>query len=184
MKNMTEETIGTSAPRKMRGLRREELNENEMPLLFLVPLVETAWAHGAVARREKQLIFAAAREEGIHEKHFLNESLDELLIYQPGREFFDSCLMLVKTKLAAMTVAERDPKLAKLISRCRQVAAAAGGNSPMDIDKFTSPEEHEVLTRFISALNFRDESENTGEQRRGRRFGFSEPRKRARVFAR
>ncbi len=156
MKNTTEENIGNRQSRRERGLRRENLNENELPLLFLVPLVETAWAHGAIARSEKQMIFTAAREEEIDEKHFLNETLDELLIYQPGQAFFNSCLALIKTELAAMTVAEREPKLAKLVNRCRRVAGSAGGNSTMDIDNFTSPEESEVLARLVAELNFRD----------------------------
>ena len=147
---------------RKRGERRDELSEPEMPLLFLIPLIETAWAHGAIARNEKHLIFTAAREEQIDEKHFLNETLDELLVYQPGREFFDDCLSLIKTELAAMTVKEREPKRAKLINRCREIAAAAAGNSVMDVDKSTSPEEREVLVRLASELNFREDSPRGG----------------------
>lgn len=146
------------AASKRRGGRREKLSETEMPLLFLVPLVETAWAHGAIARNEKQLIFTAAREEQIDEKHRLNETLDELLVYQPGQQFFAACLSLIKSELSAMTVKERDATRAKLIKRCRQIAAAAGGNSVMDVDKTVSPEEREVLARLASALNFREVS--------------------------
>ncbi len=83
-------------PTRKRGERRDKLSDPEMPLLFLVPLIETAWAHGAIARNEKQLIFTAAREEQIDEKHPLNGTLDELLIYQPGQQFFDGCLSLSK----------------------------------------------------------------------------------------
>ena len=174
MKDSNEDTNNEptvyAAP-KNRGGRREKLNETEMPLLFLVPLVETAWAHGAIARNEKQLIFAAAREEEIDEKNRLNETLDELLIYQPGRQFFDACLALIKAELTTMTVAERERKSAKIINRCRQVAAAAGGNSTMDVDNFTSPEEREVLTRLVAELNFREDAPERGQ--RGERLVFS-----------
>ena len=148
---MSVETIVHGEHRK-RGGRRERLNEAEMPLLFLIPLVETAWAHGAIARNEKQLIFTAAREERIDEKHFLNETLDELLVYQPGQEFFGECLSLIKSRLAAMTVKDRESKRSKLVERCRKIAAAAGGNSTMDVNNFTSPEEREVLERFAREL--------------------------------
>lgn len=153
--NETFEATETSGGGKKRG-GRKNLCESEMSLLFLAPLVETAWAHGAVARSEKQLIFEAARAEGIDEKNALNETLDDLLMYQPGREFFDSCLKLIKAELASMTVKTRELKLAKLVKRCRRIAAAAGGNSAMDVDKFTSPEERAVLTRLTAELNFRD----------------------------
>ena len=152
-----------AAPKK-RGGRREKLSAAEMPLLFLVPLIETAWAHGAIARNEKHLIFTAAREEQINEKHFLNETLDELLVYQPGQQFFDNCLSLIKSELSGMTVNEREPKRSKLINRCRRIAAAAGGNSVMDIDKSVSPEERAVLARFALELDFREDS--TGQARR------------------
>ncbi len=151
---------------KTRGGRREKLSAAEMPLLFLVPLVETAWAHGAIARNEKYLIFTAAREERIDEKHFLNETLDELLVYQPGQQFFDDCLSLIKSELSGMTVKEREPKRSKLINRCRRIAAAAGGNSVMDLDKTVSPEEREVLARLASELNFREDSTGGIERRK------------------
>ncbi len=154
-----------AAPKK-RGGRREKLSRAEMPLLFLVPLVETAWAHGAIARSEKHLIFTAAREEQIDEKHFLNETLDELLVYQPGQKFFDDCLSLIKSELSGMTVKERDATNSKLVNRCRQIAAAAGGNSAMDLDKTVSPEEREVLARLASELNFREDSTGSIERRK------------------
>jgi hypothetical protein len=153
---IVEEKTDFNAARK-RGGSRERLSEAEMPLLFLVPLVETAWAHGAIARNEKQLIFMAAREEDIDEKHRLNDTLDGLLTYQPGQHFFDDCLSLIKSELAAMTVKERELKRSRLVGRCRQIAAVAAGNSVMDIDKSISPEEREVLMRLTSELNFRDE---------------------------
>ncbi len=156
-KVLNEEIINHTAPRK-RGARRETLSIAEMPLLFLVPLIETAWAHGAIAKGEKQMIFAFAREEEIDEKHLLNETLDELLVYQPRQQFFDDCLSQIKSELAAMTVKQRESRRSKLIDRCRQIAAAAGGNSVMDVGKSTSPEELEVLERIASEIDFREES--------------------------
>ena len=158
---IAEETTGYNAARKPGG-SRERLSEAEMPLLFLIPLVETAWAHGAIARSEKQLIFTAAREEQIDEKHPLNETLNELLVYQPGQQFFDYALSLIKSRLAAMIVKEREPKRAKLIKRCREIAAAAAGNSVMDVDKSTSPEEWKMLARLAAELDFREDSPRGG----------------------
>ena len=51
--------------------RAGELDENEGKLLFLVPLVQVAWAHGAISPRERQLVFEAARAEGIDERDAL-----------------------------------------------------------------------------------------------------------------
>jgi len=156
MKKNNSDKIDFQAPQATRGGRREFLSDKEMPLLFLVPLIEIAWAHGAIARNEKYLIFTTAREENIDEKNPLNETIEELLLYQPGKQFFDNSLSLIKTELSLMTVKEREQKISQLIKRCRQVAEAAGGNSSMDIEKFTSDEEREVLTRFVFELNFRE----------------------------
>lgn len=152
-----------AAVRKPGDRRRENLSAAELPLLFLVPLVETAWAHGAIAAGERRLIFTAAREEQIDETHFLNDTLAELLVYQPSQRFFDECRSQIKTELEAMTVKERETKLRKLVSRCRRIAAEAGGNSAMDVEKFTSAEEREMLARLVSELNFR-EDKNPGEK--------------------
>ncbi|MBK6588157.1 MAG: hypothetical protein IPG22_07675 [Acidobacteria bacterium] len=35
----------------------DEWDENNLQLLLVVPLVQTAWARGAIARSEKNLIF-------------------------------------------------------------------------------------------------------------------------------
>lgn len=161
--NTNDAATDYAAP-KTRGGRREKLSHPEMPLLFLVPLIETAWAHGAIARNEKQLIFTAAREEQIDEKHFLNETLDELLVYQPGQQFFDDCLSLIKSELTKMPVRERDATRSKLVSRCREIAAAAAGNSVMDVGKSTSPEEREVLARLASELDFREDARRGGRR--------------------
>ena len=171
MKNTNADTNDAAtdyAAPKTRGGRREKLSAAEMPLLFLIPLIETAWAHGAIARNEKHLIFTAAREEQIDEKYFLNETLDELLVYQPGQEFFGECLSLIKSELAAMTVKEREKKRSKLISRCWQIAAAAGGNSVMDLDKSVSPEERDVLARIASELDLREDLRGQARRENGK----------------
>ena len=41
------------------------LEKDERALLFLIPLVQVAWAHGGVSPREALCIFEAAREDGI-----------------------------------------------------------------------------------------------------------------------
>lgn len=128
----------------------EEL-ENE--LLFLMPLVQTAWAHGAIAAREKHLIFEAAREDGIDERDSLNDRLDDYLTNQPSLSFFDECLSEIAGILQAMNVSERESLKAKIIKRCRNIADSAGGNSAMDVSAFTSAEEQRTLEQISEALN-------------------------------
>jgi len=129
------------------------MTEEDMSLLFLIPLVQMAWAHGAISPREKQAIFDAARKEGIDHRSSLNDTLDKWLVYQPGRQFYDECLGLIKNTLQAMTVKEREQKRNKMFERCRTVAASAGGKSPMDLNHHVSGEEKELLTELEQTLS-------------------------------
>ena len=139
--------------------RQPEELENE--LLFLMPLVQTAWAHGAIAAREKHLIFEAAREDGIDERDSINDRLDNYLTNQPSLNFFHECLSKIAGILQAMTVNERESLKSKIIKRCRNVADSAGGNSKMDVSAFTSAEERATLAQIGEAIGV--SSPNKGE---------------------
>lgn len=132
-----------------------EWDESKLPLLFLVPLVQTAWAHGAIARSEKNLIFEAAREDEVDARSPLNDQLDYWLVYQPSRKFFVDCLDKIMAVLQSMTVREREALKTKIINRCRRIAGSAGGNSSMDISSFISPEEEETLAEIAETLDIR-----------------------------
>lgn len=132
---------------------KPELSEKERSLLFLMPLIQTAWAHGAVAPREKQTIFNAAREDAIDERDEFNDTLDELLTYQPSREFFDVCLIIIEENFARLTVRERTHLRNKILSRCRAVAESAGEKSSMDLNHHISAEERLLLELYEQILN-------------------------------
>ena len=128
------------------------LTNEEISLLFLTPLVQTAWVCGAVSPREKQVIYTAAREESIDERHQFNDIIDEWLNYQPSQLFFEGCLALINNSLEQMTVKERNLKKAKILARCNQVASSAGTKSLMDIDHHISPQETHLLNRLREVL--------------------------------
>lgn len=129
------------------------LTEEERSLLFLMPLIQTAWACGAVSPREKQVIYTAAREESIDERHEFNNAIDEWLNYQPSQEFFEDCLLLISNHLKQMTVKDRKELKAKILSRCDKVAASAGGKSLMDTNHHISAEERHLLNRLREVLD-------------------------------
>lgn len=129
-----------------------DLSEKETALLNLMPLVQIAWAHGAISKREKHLIFSAARADSIDERDLLNDTLDDLLTYQPNRNFFDRCLDRIREELRLMTVKDRTFLRDKILDRCRGVAASAGEKTPMDVNHHISLEEKELLRRFEEIL--------------------------------
>ena len=131
---------------------QNEMTDEDVSLLFLIPLVQMAWAHGAISPREKQVIFTAARKDGIDHRSALNETLDKWLVYQPSRQFYDECLGLIKKELEIMTVKERIKNRERIFGRCREVAAAAGGKSLMDVNHHVSEEERELLAELEHLL--------------------------------
>jgi hypothetical protein len=131
-----------------------KIESDKKSMLFLVPLVQMAWAHGAISPREKQVIFETAREDGIDEKHDYNTELDRWLVYQPSREFFDECLEQIESEMRAMTVRQRNEKLETLLRRCERVAASAGEKSRMDINHAISSEEKNLLATLKQTLSF------------------------------
>ncbi len=130
----------------------DELTNDEISLLYLMPLIQMAWICGAVSPREKHVIFSAARLAAIDELHEFNNVIDEFLVYQPSRSFFEKCLLLINTRFENMTVKERTEAKAIILQRCRQVAESAGEKSSMDTNHVVSPEETHLLNRFKEIL--------------------------------
>ena len=130
-----------------------ELNSEELSLLYLVPLVQMAWICEAVSPREKQVIYNAARADSIDERHEFNDILDEWLTYQPSGTFFENCLDLIADSLKKMTVKERKALRATLLHGCEKVAASAGEKSLMDTNHHISEQERELLDKFREVLN-------------------------------
>lgn len=129
-----------------------QLTDEEISLLFLTPLVQTAWVCGGISPREKHVIYKAAREESIDERHHFNDVIDEWLKYQPSQDFFDDCLALINDSLEKMTVKERNSLKSKILQRCNQVAASAGGKSLMDINHHISLQETHLLNKLREIL--------------------------------
>jgi hypothetical protein len=130
----------------------DELKTEEISLLYLMPLIQMAWICGAISPHEKQVIFSAARLEGIDELHEFNNVIDEFLTYQPSQVFFDKCLLLINTGFENMTVKERKKIKETILQGCNQVAASAGDKSQMDTNHIVSPEESHLLNRLKELL--------------------------------
>lgn len=131
----------------------DNLTEDEVSLLHLVPLIQTAWVCNAISKREKQIIFSAARKDSIDERHDFNDIIDEWLSYQPSQKFFDDCLLLIGDSFQEMTVKERNTLKSNILSGCNEVAESAGGKSMMDINHHISLKEKKLLNKLREFLN-------------------------------
>ena len=135
-----------------------QLEKDERSLLFMLPIIQVAWAHGAISPREAFAIFEIAREDGIDPTHWFNEKIDSFLMYQPSSKFYEDALDLIRSTIADMTVKERKETVAKLISRSERVAAAAGDRSPMDVDHRVSEEEKKVIDLLYEAFGLSEKA--------------------------
>ena len=131
---------------------RGTLADDERTLLFILPLIQVAWAHGAISPREALAIFEIAREDGIDPTHWFNEKIDSFLVYQPSARFFEDSIDLINETLAQLTVKEREEQVATLLQRCEKVAAAAGDRDPMDVNHRISVEEEGVLASLYATF--------------------------------
>lgn len=140
---------------KQKQLSLNEFTEHDAELLFLMPLVQVAWAHGAVSPRERQVIFEAARNEGIDERHPLNQRLADWLVYQPSQNFFTKCLRMINERLREMSVKEREWRKSKILNYATRVAASAGEKSLMDTEHRVSAEELRALAKISEMMDRR-----------------------------
>jgi uncharacterized tellurite resistance protein B-like protein len=95
--------------------------------LSLVPLVEVAWADGAVEARERDAILAAAAEQGIAPGSPSRALLESWLGARPEASLF-ATWGAYATELAAQLGADQRAALrAEIVERARVVAESAGG---------------------------------------------------------
>jgi hypothetical protein len=104
------------------GYRRETVE-----LLYLVPLVQIAWANGFVTQGEREQIFEAARIRGIAEGSPAFAQLAHWLEKQPSEEFSRQTLHTISRLMQALPPEQQAASKRDLLSYCAQVAEVSGG---------------------------------------------------------
>jgi len=123
-------------------------------LIPLVPLVKTAWAEGRVTKRERELIFEAAKNMGIQPESGSYRRLSEWLELHPTDEFYDESLRQLRGEFEKLPEEERTLRRLDVLSDCVNVAEASGGTRhfPAGGAKIC-PEEIAVVKHIASRLN-------------------------------
>jgi len=96
-------------------------------LLFLVPLIQTAWAEGKVSDKERTLIVQAARSRGIAAGSAADALLNQWLRERPSEAMFERTLRIIRAILQGRSPEERAASERDLLSLCTAIAAASGG---------------------------------------------------------
>ena len=109
------------------ALQEMGFTSETVDLLHLLPLVEVAWAEGAPANRERELIFKLARARGIREGGEADQILDKLLTDQPSGRFFETTLHATRVLLEALPEEKRVRSRENIIAYCNEIAGIMYG---------------------------------------------------------
>jgi tellurite resistance protein len=143
------EQAGVADTEILQDLQELGYTPETVSLLYLVPLVEVAWAEGGVSDRERELIVEAARARGIEAGSTADALLTEWFTTEPSEQVFERNLRVIRAILAARPEAEREASRSDLLSTATAVAEASGGVLGF---RAVSPEERALLARISREL--------------------------------
>ena len=123
-------------------------------LLYLVPLVEVAWAEAGVAEEERSLILEAARLRGLDEASAAHKELTQWLKHRPPEEFFEKTLRLIRAVLQTLPPEEREHETQDISAYCIRIAKASHSFGFLTTGHI-SAEERQILERIIATLNMK-----------------------------
>ena len=147
------EAFGVGNEEVLQELQELGFTREMAPLLYLVPLMQVAWAEGQVSAGEREVIFAAARLRGIAAGSSTDKVLSDWLDQRPVEIFFEKTLRALSALLRALPAAERELQKRDLISACTQVAEASGGlSSLLGFRSKINSEERELLAHITAEL--------------------------------
>ena len=118
-------------------------------MLYLVPVIQTAWAEGGISQKERDLIVKAARSRGITEGTPCDQQLNMWLSTRPSDEMFEKSLRAIRTILQAQPENAREASEKDLLSLATAIASASGGIVGF---RAVSAEEQQILKHISDEL--------------------------------
>jgi hypothetical protein len=143
---------GLSDPALVAELAALGFTPETVSVLPLVPIVEMAWAEGAVTAAERKLLVTLARGRGIKEGSPADRQLSDWMAQQPSPAVFERATRLIRAMLDTGSPEGGKLTADELIKYSENIAAASGGI--LGIGK-VSLEERATLARIVAALKTR-----------------------------
>lgn len=128
-----------------------KLDGQTIAALALFPLIDVAWADGAVDAKEKAAVLEAAEKNGAKKGSPAYELVGNWLAQQPAAAIRDAWTEYVKAMAANLSANDKTLLKNELLGRARLVAEASGGILGMG-SKVSKPEA-DALTRLEKAFN-------------------------------
>ena len=120
------QALGIADPQVAAELAEEGFDSGTVPLLFLIPAVQVAWADGEIGVGEKQKILEIAERLGVA-AGASRERLHGWLSEAPPERFFQAAIRAVRSVLSHRPAEEARALRRDLLDYCNRVAAASGG---------------------------------------------------------
>lgn len=118
-----EESVNIHNPAILEALEKLGFDQRTSMLLFIVPLVEVAWAAGRPSRAVCRHILTVAGRRGVQSNTPACEQLSEWLTRCPSDHFFQGTIGVISAVLSVFPQAERLAWEDDLLCSCRETAA-------------------------------------------------------------
>ncbi|HEX3765916.1 MAG TPA: hypothetical protein VHW23_44770 [Kofleriaceae bacterium] len=126
------------------------LRSNTIAALSLVPLIQVAWADGAIQDNERTAILQGAHGKGLEEGSDGYELLQSWLAREPGEELFIAWEAYIKALASQLNDEQNRLLKNQIVGFAKLVATAAGGI--LGFGKVSASEE-KVLHRIEAAFH-------------------------------
>ena len=113
-------------PELLSRVRELGITVDTAPAFYLAPLVQVAWADGAVSRKEHDTVLRLARRRDIAENSPAYVQLEEWLRVRPSDELFDAAVEVIKQGFSVLPLKERQERIKRVVDACHEVASASG----------------------------------------------------------
>jgi hypothetical protein len=143
------EKAGVADDEVLRDLQDLGYTPETVMMLYLVPVIQIAWAEGGVSEKERALIVKAARSRGITEGTPCDQQLNMWLSSRPSDEMFEKTLRAIRTILQAQPSDVREASEKDLLSLATAIASASGGIVGF---RTVSDEERQILAHINDEL--------------------------------
>ena len=104
-----------------------KLNAETLAAFTLFPLIDVAWADGAVDAKEKKAVLDAAAQSGVKAGSDAQTMLEGWLAQPPPPAIRDAWVNYVQTLSATLPAGDRELFKREILGRARAVAEATGG---------------------------------------------------------
>ncbi|HLG15780.1 MAG TPA: hypothetical protein VJH03_14935 [Blastocatellia bacterium] len=144
---------GTTDEEILTTLQEMGYTRETVRLLYLVPLVEVAWASGSVTSDEREIILEASRLVGVREGSRVHQQLVSWLDERPSEEFFAQTLGVIDRLVQMLPKEKQKSGRNSLVHFCTNVASASGGI--LGFGNRISSDELAVIERIAAELESR-----------------------------